>query len=377
VRILFAFAGGSGHADPLVPVAREARRAGHDVAFTGRRSAAGTVEANGFPLVGGPADPADGRHEVTPLLAFDMERELRVLRVHYAGRLARERAKLLLELAGDWRPDLVVCDEVDFGGMIAAERLAVPHATVLVAASGFVRPEVVVDPLNAIRAGHGLPPDPTFAMPSRHLVISPIPPSFRDPAFPLPANAISIRPDVIAGARTRSTSPPTVYFTLGTVFNMESGDLFDRVLTGLRELPIRLIVTVGRELDPQRFGSQPANVRIERFIPQEELLPMCHVAVNHGGSGSVLGALAHGVPMVVLPMGADQSLNAGRCEVLGVGIALDPVGATPEAVAAAVSTVLGDPSYRVAAARIRDEFAALQGPEAVVPLLEGLVGHPG
>jgi UDP:flavonoid glycosyltransferase YjiC (YdhE family) len=377
MRLLFTFAGGSGHVDPLVPIAEALRRAGHEVAFVGRRSAAGSVEANGFPVLGEPADEGADPGEIAPLRPLDVEREYRVLRAYYAGRSARERAPRVLDACAEWRPDLIVCDEVDFGSMIAAERLGLPHATVLVTASGFVRPEVVVDALNAIRAEHGLPPDANFAMPSRHLVISPIPPSFRDPAFPLPPSAISIRPGPIDPVRPRSPSLPSVYFTLGTVFNLESGDLFDRVLAGLRELPIQLIVTVGREIDPGRFGPQPANVRIERFLPQDQVLPMCDVAVNHGGSGSVLGALAHGVPMVVLPIGADQALNAGRCEALGVGIALDAVDATPESVAVAVSTLLGEPSYRVAAARIRDEFAALPGPEAVVPLLEELAGHRG
>jgi UDP:flavonoid glycosyltransferase YjiC (YdhE family) len=376
MRVLFTFAGGSGHADPLVPIADALRSGGHQIAFVGRRSAAGSIEANGFPVLKEPAHEDAAAGVIAPLRPLDMEHEYRVLRTHYAGRSARERAPRVLDVCAEWQPDLIVCDEVDFGSMIAAERLALPHATVLVTASGFVRPELVVDALNAIRAEHGLPPDPTFAMPGRHLVISPIPPSFRDPAFPLPPNAISIRPGAIAHAH-RSTTPPTVYFTLGTVFNLESGDLFDRVLAGLRELPIQLIVTVGRELDPERFGAQPATVRIERFIPQDELLPMCDVAVNHGGSGSVLGALAHGVPMVVLPIGADQSLNAGRCQALGVGIAIDAEGARPESVAAAVSTLLREPSYPIAAGRIRDEFAALPGPEAVVPLLEELVGQPG
>ena len=94
--------------------------------------------------------------------------------------------------------------------------------------------------------------------------------------------------------------------------------------------------------------------------------------INHGGSGSVIGALAHGVPMVVLPMGADQPLNAARCEQLGVGIVLDAVRATADSVADAVTTTLDDPAYRVAAERIRDEIAALPGAEAAVPLLEGL-----
>jgi UDP:flavonoid glycosyltransferase YjiC (YdhE family) len=379
MRVLFTFAGGSGHADPLVPVAVAARSAGHDVAFAGRRSAAGTVEANGFALFARPADPSDDPPTITPLLEIDMEREYRVLREYYAGRLARERATRVLDVCAEWRPDVIVCDEVDFGSMIAAERLGLPHATVLVTASGsFVRAEVVAGALDAVRAEQGLAPDPSLGMPSRHLVISPIPPSFRDPAFPLPKNALSIRPDEIAKARAaveRSSDLPTVYFTLGTVFNMESGDLFERVLTGLRDLPLHLIVTVGRELDPESFGLQPSNVRIERYIRQWDVLPQCDVVVNHGGSGSVIGALAHGLPMVVLAMGADQSLNAGRCQALGVGIALDGARASPRSVGEAVTTILSDQSYRVAAEAIRDEIAALPGPAAAVSLLEELVGH--
>lgn len=96
--------------------------------------------------------------------------------------------------------------------------------------------------------------------------------------------------------------------------------------------------------------------------------------VNHGGSGSVIGALTHGLPMVVLPMGADQSLNADRCEQLGVGIALDVVQATPQSIREAVSTILDNPRYRLAAARIRDEIAAFPASSTVGPLPERLVG---
>jgi UDP:flavonoid glycosyltransferase YjiC (YdhE family) len=377
MRALFTFAGGSGHADPLVSIARQVGSAGHDVAFSGRRSAAATVEAAGFSLLGEPEDPSARSPSVTPLVPLDMEHEYRVLREFYAGRLARERAARILEVCAAWRPGLVVCDEVDFGSMIAAERLGLPHATVLVTAAGsFVRAEIAGESLDAVRAEHDLDPDPSLAMLIRHQVISPIPPSFRDPGFPLPTNAISIRPDSIMPADYAvegSSGPPTVYCTLGTVFNMESGDLFERMLTGLRDLPINLIVTVGRELDPVSFGPQPGNVRIERFVPQAEVLPGCDAVVNHGGSGSVIAALAHGLPMVVLPMGADQSLNAGRCEALGVGIALDAVRATDGSIGDAVTTLLLDPSYRLAAGSVRDEIAALPGPDATVPLLEQLV----
>jgi MGT family glycosyltransferase len=238
----------------------------------------------------------------------------------------------------------------------------------------------VAEPLDALRAEHGLPPDPHLAMLARDLVLSPFPPSFRDPECPLPPNTLSIRSGAVDRAAAGDAPPwaphrpdlPNVYFTLGTVFNEESGDLFARVLTGLRELPINVVVTVGRNLDADVVGRRAENIHVERYLPQSAVLPHCDLMINHGGSGSVIGALAHGVPMVVLPMGADQPLNAARCEQLGVGVVLDAVRATADSVADAVTMALDDPAYRVAAERIRDEIAALPGAQAAVPLLEGL-----
>src|SRR5262249_55701895 len=116
--------------------------------------------------------------------------------------------------------------------------------------------------------------------------------------------------------------------------------LIELVLAGLRDLSINVIATVGREIDPAEFGPQPANIQIARYIPQSAVLPHCAAVVSHGGSGSVTGALAHGLPMVVIPMGADQPLNAARCHDLGVARVLDAVEATPGTVRDAVSTVL-------------------------------------
>ena len=114
-------------------------------------------------------------------------------------------------------------------------------------------------------------------------------------------------------------------------------------------------------------------MHIERYVPQSLLLPHCDLVVNHGGSGSVIGALAHGLPLVVLPMGADQLPNAQRCEQLGVGVVLDAVRVTPRSVRDATSALLSDAHAREAAERIRDEIASLPGPEAAVPMLEQLV----
>jgi UDP:flavonoid glycosyltransferase YjiC (YdhE family) len=85
-----------------------------------------------------------------------------------------------------------------------------------------------------------------------------------------------------------------------------------------------------------------------------------------------MGALAHGLPSVLMPLGADQPYNTRRCVALGVALELEPVTVTPEEVRATVGSVLADHRYRRAAERVRDEINALPGPEATVQLLERL-----
>ncbi len=380
MRLLFGFVGGHGHFEPLLPIARAAAQAGHEVAFTGRPGMVPAILAAGF--VGFPTGQAGGDGDSRrPLLEFNAEREDQVLREGFARHHAAERAAALITLCADWQPDVIVCDEVDFGSMIAAEKLGLPYASVLVIASGaFVRPEVVAEPLNHVRVAYGLAPDPDLKMLSRYLILSPFPPRYRDLAFPLPRTAHSLRPMILEAPPAASLpvwvaalpDQPTLYFTLGTVFNRESGDLFTRVINGIRDLPINLIVTIGSQIDPAEFGPQPDNVHIERYIPQTLLFPHCDLVISHGGSGSVIGSLAHGLPSILLPMGADQGLNAACCERLGVGQVVDAVTCTSETIRQVVIQVLETPSYRHAAERMRDEIQALPGVDHALRLIEQL-----
>jgi UDP:flavonoid glycosyltransferase YjiC (YdhE family) len=338
------------------------------------------VEANGF--TGFAVGNDNGLTPIRrPLVAVDMEKEIQMIGKGFARRIPREIAADMLPLCETWHPDVIVCEEMDFGAMIVAERSAIPYASVLVIASGaLIRREIVVDSLDEVRAEHGLPPDPELTMLSRHLVLSPFPPSFRDPAFPLPTTAHTIRP-LVPEAPPDAEVPvwlanlpdaPTVYFTLGTVFNVESGDLFQRVLQGLRDLSINLIMTVGRDIDPLELGAQPDNVHVERFISQALLLPHCDLVVSHGGSGSVMGALTFGLPMVLIPMGADQPLNGDRCVALGVAKVLDPITVTPEEVRDTVATVLAELSYRQAAQRVKAEIDSPPDAAHALKLIEQL-----
>ena len=341
-----------------------------------------TVEATDFTALAMGTETSSIPQRI-PLRPLDSEREDRHLRDRFARAAAQYRVPRTLELCRVWEPNVLVCDETDFGAVVAAECLGLPIATVLVTAAGsFVRTEVVGEALNELRTKHGLTPDPELEMLSRYLVLSPFPPSFRDPAFPPPPTLHTFRPSTLRTADDPAPAwsavlpaAPTVYFTLGTIFNMESGDLLWRVLSGLSELPINLIVTVGHHIDPAEFGPQPANVRSERYLPQASVLPYCDLVVSHGGSGSVIGALAHGLPSVLIPIGADQPLNAGRCSDLRVGRVLDAMKVTRESVGATVSILLEDSGYRQNAERLRDEIAGLPEAADAVELLERLVAE--
>jgi MGT family glycosyltransferase len=162
---------------------------------------------------------------------------------------------------------------------------------------------------------------------------------------------------------------------MGTVFNrtQEAIAVLAATVAGLREEPLNLVVTVGRNGDPAAFGPQPPNVRIEHYIPHERLLPVCDLVVTHGGFNTVMSAFAHGLPLVAVPLGADQFRNAARCVAHGLGVAVEREDRTPEAIRAAVSTVLADADYRCAAMAMREQMAELPGPTHAVELLERLV----
>lgn len=374
MRILCTFVGGLGHLTPLLPLARAARSGGHEVLVAGSGGLVPAIEAAGFPAFatspaphhsGAPAD-----RDVTPLEVTGARGAEVEFAENFAARGARRMAAAVSDLVGEHRPDLVLRDETDLGTTIAAELHGVPVATHLVLASGLlVRPELVAPELDAVRVEHGLPPDPELERLTSGLVLSDFPPSFRSPVAPLTVRPLHYR-SVSPVRRGRTTTRPTVYATLGTIFNKTSGDLFERLVAGLGGLDADVVVTVGRELDPVAFGPQPAHVRIERFVPQAEVLAVADLVVSHGGSGSLMAALAHGLPSVLLPLGADQPHNAVRAIELGVATTLDAATATAGEIGDAARTVLADEAMGRRCRGVADELASLPPAGTAVAALE-------
>ena len=364
-----------------MPLARAAAAHGHCVVVTGAPSLRTAVEASGLVFLPSGTDLGLGSQPL-PLRPVDLAAEDAAVRDAFAGRLARLRADALREVLDEVDPDVVVGDELDLGALVAAERRGVPCVRVLVLAAGRLgRPDLVGPPLQALRAEHTLPDDPGLACLSEPLLLSPCPPAFRDPLWPLPPTARAVLPAVLDPRRDarpwswpgRRPGRPLVHVTLGTVFVLESGDLLSRVLGAQRRVDVDVVAAVGRLLDPAALGPQPDHVRIERWIVPSRLLPQCSAVVSHAGSGTVVGALAHGLPQVCLPMGADQPANAERVEALGLGRRLDPLAVDAVQVADTVARLLDDPAPARAAADLAASCRALPGPDEALGMVTALV----
>ncbi len=437
-RFLFSTNSGYGHFHPLMPLALALQQAGHSIAFAAHPALQPAIEAVGFtffPVIAAlAADPEyrqlKARLQTMPL---DLASELYAYPRLFGGIASRLRIPALVEIARGWQPDMFIREAGEYGAVIAAEHLGMPHGVVAFAASlqgqAIFEREVAAS-LDPLRQSWGLPPDPLLTVLYRYLHLSYSPPTFSLQEVDGPPSAVSIavtragssnlpdplpfspaatahfiRPYFFDQSKTRAganrnaaatdhdedlpgwvgllpTDQPTIYITLGTEANMEPG-LYPRVLQtiiqGLRSLHANLIVTLGRDKDPADFGPQPANVHIEPYIPHSLLLDRCDLVIIHGGSNSLLAALDRAIPVVVVPLIADQFFNAQVIRRLQLGqvIQTDPEQLTPESVRVAVEEVLVNPIYRHNAARLQTEMHALSGQEYAVELIERVAAGDG
>jgi UDP:flavonoid glycosyltransferase YjiC (YdhE family) len=393
MRILFTTTAGLGHFHPLVPLARAAAKAGHEVAFACPKSLCARVEASGFR-----AYPLEDNTGPDPERDVLMERAQqaapgtanRIIGAEmFVGIGARRALPKMIALVQSWKPDLIVRDEYELAGALAAERFGLPHAMVQVTfpSDWNNRPDfanAVLERLEVLRAQIGLPSDPKLEMLYRHLVLSFDPPFFLDPNEPAPPGTQYLRSSTfdqsgqeeLPAWLEQSHPSPLMYVTLGTEapkIPIIFPAAYHAILEGLREEPGTVALTVGRERDPADLGVQPEHVHVERYIPQSLLLEHCDLVITHGGHNTVLAALHHGLPMVVIPFFADQASNAARCEALGVGRVIPGRQLTPDALRVAVREVLENPKYRQNAAQLSQQMREMPGLEHGVQLLENLV----
>jgi len=386
VRVLSTCVPGYGHFHPMVPLALALRAAGHEVAFATEERFCRRVEQAGFtafPSGLGPGKVFERTLALPDVAGPGPENAARFGAQMFAAVAAPAKVADLTAAVGAWEADLVVTDVTDFAGPPAA---AAAGLACVAHALGPMFPMELFEVAAGLAAPTwrdlGLEPPPLAGM-FASAYLDTCPPSLQSVEAGRVEPVTRLLRPVAFDAVDGETLPawagdlgtrPTVYVTLGTVENETEGVL-EAAVEGLRGEPVDVVVTVGPSRDPDELGPQPPNVRVERYVAQSLLLPRCDVVVAHGGSGTMLAALALGLPLLLLPQGANQFSNAERCREAGVARCLLPAEVGPEAVRRAVRVLLDDPSYRDRAGRMAAEIAAMPAPADVVPALEELAAN--
>lgn len=369
----------------MVPQARALVDAGHEVAFATAADFCPSIEKAGFAAFPAGMSLADQLSEAglavpEAALAPGKKRFETFVPRMLAGVAAPARLVDLVPLLADWRPDVLLHDETELGGPVAAAGAAIPWADQSV---GILRPLAM-----ARLAGQVLAPVCAergvdigdFAGLFRYLYLDVCPPRLQSDEIDQIATAqrvhnqsISEDEDELPVSLRALPAVPTVYVSLGTIFNRDPA-IFGAILEGIGGEEVNVIVTIGPGADPAALGPQPDNVHIEGFIPQSLLLPRCDVVVNQGGT-AILDILGHGKPLLVLPRGANQFHNAEACVASGAARALLPAEVDADSVRDGVRALLEEPSYRNAAAKVADDLTAMPGPDQGVRLLERLAAE--
>ena len=312
-----------------------------------------------------------------------------------------------------FRPDALALDYLVFGALVAAEKSGLPTATLmhttysmptagvppfglgLRPARGplgrlrdrFLRAVMVGifdrqgrPPLDAARASLGLPPLANVfeqVARSRKILVLTAPGYDFATRAALPPNVVYVGPQLDDPTWAAPWSPPwpagasepLVVVALGSTFQNQ-GQLTQRAIDALGGLPVRGLVTLGGVFAPSDFRTPP-NVVAVGSAPHGAVLPLARAVVAHGGHGTVMKALAHGLPLLCVPLGRDQPDNAVRVAESGAGLRLPPT-ASVSAIRRSIARLLDEPAFARAAARLAAEIARDVAADRAVTELETL-----
>ena len=393
MKVLVATTAGAGHVAGLLPFAAAAARAGHEVRVAAPASFAPTVEGAGFAHERlGDADPAVLGSVFGRLASLTRAQANAVVLSEVFGRIDTAAAlPAMREVVARWQPDVVLREPAELSSYVAAQEAGVPLVQCNIGLDRFddqLLPHVE-EPLHELgQSTEGLRTAPRWTV---------VPPGFDERADDAAGPLTAAREPATAVARGGLPSPwgraedPLVYVTFGSVtaaMGLFPG-VYRAVLEQLADLPVRVLMTLGTQGDPEALGTLPDSVRVERWWPMADVLPHAELVLGHGGFGTTQAALVAGVPQVVLPLFAsDQFLNAARVQAVGVGRAVVAPDAAdlpsaavfpdgPEAtgqVGDAVREVLAGPRWRDRARGLAAEVQALPTTDDVVATLPALVG---
>ncbi|HJV09141.1 MAG TPA: glycosyltransferase [Acidimicrobiales bacterium] len=384
MRVLFSTTAGAGHFGPQVPFAKACQAAGHEVMVAAPASFASSVAAASLAHAPFADVPPDVMGAVYGRLSWVSHEEANAIVIgEIFGRLDAQAALAGVSATVEgWRPDVVIREPCEFASWVVAEKAGVPQATVAigVAAMDEVSLPALLEPLAELRALAGVDDDPELARLAALPCLSTLPPTFDATDARGPDAIRRFRHPVHGHPQGRVPAPwgdpasPLVYVTFGSITRTVPvfAPVYGAAVEVLGDLDMRVLLTVG-EGDGLPVDRVPANVHIERWWPQADVMPLASAVVGHGGFGTTMTALAGGVPQVVVPLfSTDQFLNGERVSDVGVGMCIqggvDGIGALPDA----LGRVLAEPAFGESARRMAGEIAGLPDVSEAVPFLEAL-----
>ena len=397
MRVLLTSRGSSGHLTPLAPFGHAALRAGHEVLVAVQEAHLGNARRLGLPATAVDAAPPElWRPRMAAMAQGTFEEGNRAMLAEYFGRLDTEAAlPRLRAIVEGWRPDVIVRESWEFASTLVAELVGVPLARVGLAIGSVeaLGDRIVAPVLDELRGELGLRPDPEGAALRDTPYLTMVPDLLEGPAAPAPEDTHRFRhparapePALPPGWWPGREDAPLVYASFGSVTAGEGlpyfPSLYRAAIEALAPLDARVLLTVGEGRDLAELGPLPDAVHVESWVPQDAVLARAAAVVTHGGFGSMLGALAHGVPSVGLPLFSfDQWRNTAAVAQAGAGIALAadeggrrllelPPAELVAGLGPAVTEVLADASYARSARRLAGAMEALPDADAALAVLE-------
>jgi len=373
--VLVATWGGGGNLPPLLSVAGLLAARGHRIRVLASGATRPAAEQAGFEVVGYRRSP-DPRTDVT----FESQTD-RVLATIAGPEIAADVRGVLTETD----PDLFVADCMLPAALAAARTTAVPTVSVVHFLYGLARTQMIktgtgwttdVPQLNATRGTLGLGPvaHPLEAWEDVDLVLVTAPRWF-DVDANFPAHVIHAGPLGVRRTSTPATGrppgEPRVLISFSTTLMDGQSRLVQAACDAVADADVSALLTLGPAASV-RSARLPTNVTVVPYADHDEVLPGCSAVVAHGGLGTTLRSLAHGVPQLMLPLGRDQHVNADRVARLGAGIVL-AADSPPARIRAALERLLGDDRFRAAATRTAARIAASDPDRTAASALDELV----
>lgn len=212
---------------------------------------------------------------------------------------------------------------------------------------------------------------------SKLAVITQTPKEFDFPGIPWPAQFRYAGPfhdddgrEPVPFPWEQLTGKPLIYASLGTLVNGLE-DVYKKILEAVESLEeVQLVLSVGKNIRPESLGRIPSNTIVVRSAPQIELLNRAALCITHAGLNTTLESLAHGVPMVAIPIGYDQPGTAARIAHHGTGEFIELDELTTERLRGLIEKVLRHPVYRARAYYFQKVISKTRGLDVAADIIE-------